>query len=266
MTMTIHLRRALPLVAAALLAHDARAQSLAARVAAVKEGTVELHFAGRPGICGDGLHFLSFGGHSRMGEFSGGDGWNVPCLPGPVRVRIQMEDGVLQSLHAFVGPLPAHAREPITDLGEVPARAAAEYFLHVAAQSGDRTGGNAILPAVLADSISVWRQLLAIGRDRARPRSARNDAAFWLSRFASAKLNGHAEDLGADDDSGGRQDDARASAVFALSQLRDGEGIVPLVEVARTNHDARIRGKALFWLGQSGDARGLDVMEEILER
>jgi hypothetical protein len=36
--------------------------------------------------------------------------------------------------------------------------------------------------------------------------------------------------------------------------------------VARTHRDARVRRQALFWLGQSGDARGLDVMEEILNR
>jgi hypothetical protein len=264
--MTIHLRGVLPLAALTLLVHDARTQSLAARVAAVKEGTVEMHFAGRRGICGDGLHYLSFGGRSRMGEFNGNGDWNAPCLPGPARVRMQIDDGVIRNIHAYAGPLPNGAREPITDLGEVPARAAAEFFLRVAAQSDDHAAGDAIVPAVLADSISIWRELLAISRDRARPRNTRNDAAFWLSRFASAKINGHAEDLGTDEESVGREDDPRTSAVFALSQLRNGEGIVPLAQVARTNPDAQLRSKALFWLGQSGDARGLDVMEEILAR
>jgi PBS lyase HEAT-like repeat. len=53
--------------------------------------------------------------------------------------------------------------------------------------------------------------------------------------------------------------------VFALSQLRDHQGVEPLIQVARTNHDPRLRRKALFWLSQSGDARGLDLMEEILK-
>lgn len=265
--MSIHLRRALPLATVALLAHDAAAQSLASRVAAVKHGAVEMRFAGRRGLCGDGRHYLSFGGNTRMGEFIGDAGRNAPCLPGPVRVRLLTEDGAIRNIRAYVGPVSMPSgNEHVTDLGMVPARAAAEYFLELASRGENRASSKAILPAVLADSISVWRPLLAISRDRARPRSTRTDAAFWLSRFASAKLDGHAEDLASSEEGENNEDDARTSAVFALSQLRNGEGIPPLVQVARTNRDARVRRQALFWLGQSGDARGLDVMEEILAR
>jgi HEAT repeat protein len=115
----------------------------------------------------------------------------------------------------------------------------------------------------------VWRGLLAVARDSAsRPHVTRNNAAFWLSRFAAAKLDGHGEDLAASEDEAGDSDgsDARSSAVFALSQLRDHEGIPPLMEVARTNKDAHLRRQALFWLGQSGDPRGLALFEEILAR
>ena len=52
--------------------------------------------------------------------------------------------------------------------------------------------------------------------------------------------------------------------VFALSQLRNHEGIPPLLEVAQTNQDERVRRQALFWLGQSDDPRGLDLFEKIL--
>jgi hypothetical protein len=265
--MTIDLRRALPLAALALLAHEAAGQSLASRVAAVRQGVVELRFAGRPGLCGDGRHYLSFGGNTRMGEYIYEARRNAPCLPGPVRVRLLVDDGAIQNIRAYAGPYSAPSRdEQVTDLGVVPARAAAEYFLQVASRGDTRASSKAILPAVLADSTSVWRPLLAISRDQARPRSTRIDAAFWLSRFASAKLAGDAEDLASTEDVEGREDDPRTSAVFALSQLRLGEGIVPLVQVARTNRDIRVRRQALFWLSQTGDARGLDVMEEILSR
>jgi hypothetical protein len=265
--MTIDLHRALALGALALLGRDAAAQSLASRVAAVSQGAVELRFAGRRGLCGDGRHYVSFGGTSRMGEFIDDAGRSGPCLPGPVRVRLQLENGVIRNIRAYAGPYSAPSpEERVTDLGVVPARAAAEYFLELASRGESRASAKGIFPAVLADSISVWRPLLAIARDRSRPRSTRTDAAFWLSRFASAKLEGHAEDLASAEDGEGKEDDARTSAVFALSQLRNGEGIVPLVQVARTNRDTRVRRQALFWLSQSGDARGLDVMEEILAR
>jgi hypothetical protein len=226
-----------------------------------------MRFAGRPGLCGDGRYYLSFGGRSRMGEFIGDAGRDAPCLPGPVRVRLRIQDGAVSDIRAFAGPaVTPSSDERVTDLGMVGARDAAEYFLQLAAQGQGRASSRAILPAVLADSTSVWRPLLAIARDRARPRPTRTDAAFWLSRFASARLEGHAEDLASTEDSEKREDDPRTSAVFALSQLRNGEGIEPLVQVARTNRDARVRRQALFWLGQSGDSRGLDVMEEILAR
>ena len=34
----------------------------------------------------------------------------------------------------------------------------------------------------------------------------------------------------------------------------------------RTNRDPELRKKALFWLGQSGDPRALDLIEELLAR
>jgi hypothetical protein len=265
--MTIHLRRALSLGVFLLPAYETAAQSLASRVAAVRDGVVEMRFAGRRGLCGDGRHYLSFGDDTRIGEFIGDERFNGPCLPGPVRVRLQIEAGAIRNIRAYVGPVGTAPRDgPLTDLGVVPARSAAEYFLQLAGRGQDRASAKAILPAVLADSVSVWRPLLAMSRDQARPRSTRIDAALWLGRFAAAKLEGHAEDLSSSQGNEDQNDDPRTSAVFALSQLRHGEGIEPLVQVARTNRDARVRRQALFWLGQSGDARGLDLMEEILSR
>jgi hypothetical protein len=50
-----------------------------------------------------------------------------------------------------------------------------------------------------------------------------------------------------------------------MSQLPHGEGVQSLLDVARTNKDAHVRGKALFWLGQSGDPRALRLFESILK-
>jgi hypothetical protein len=258
------------LVAPLLPLCSGMAQSIAERVGAVKQGIVELHFASRPGACGDGRSFLSLGRSMRLGQSdaSSGRDYAMACLAGPVRVRIRVQDGVVSDLRTFVGPVRPRASDATaTDLGVVPARDATDYFLHLAASASARPSDQAILPAVLADSASVWRALLAIARDSAsRSHATRNNAAFWLSRFAAARLDGHGEDLAAfedaDDDSD--KNDARSSAVFALSQLRDREGIPPLMQVARTNKDAHVRRQALFWLGQSGDPRGLALFEEIL--
>jgi HEAT repeat protein len=54
--------------------------------------------------------------------------------------------------------------------------------------------------------------------------------------------------------------------VFVLSQLRNGEGVPALLEVARSNPSDVVRSRSLFWLGQSGDQRALDLFEAILRR
>jgi HEAT repeat protein len=246
------------------------AQSIAQRVGAVRQGDVELHFAARPGACGDGRYLIRLG---RTMSMSNRDAWRgednlMNCVPGPVRVRLRVADGAVSDVHTFVGPAQL-GNDPVTDLGVVPARDAAAYFLHLAATASGRASDKAIMAAILADSASVWRGLLAVARDSdSRAQGTRSNAAFWLSRFAAAKLGGHGEDLAAadEDDDDSEKNDARSSAVFALSQLRNREGIPPLLQVARTNKDAHVRRQALFWLGQSGDARGLALFEEILSR
>jgi HEAT repeat protein len=60
--------------------------------------------------------------------------------------------------------------------------------------------------------------------------------------------------------------DVREQAIFALSQRPRDEGIPALIKVVRTSRDPALRRKALFWLGQSGDPRGLQLIEELLAR
>jgi hypothetical protein len=122
------------------------------------------------------------------------------------------------------------------------------------------------MPAVLADRAVVWPALLAIARDGARDgkHAPRSTAAFWLSRFASAARDGRPGDIAERDSSADERDDVRGSAVFALAQLPRKEGIPGLIEVGRTHRDPRVRAKALFWLGQSGDPRAYALFEELL--
>ena len=54
--------------------------------------------------------------------------------------------------------------------------------------------------------------------------------------------------------------------MFALSQLPAGEGVPKLIEVARTHANPAVRKQAMFWLGQSKDARAISFFEEILKK
>ena len=248
----------LALVAASPL----QAQSLAARVAAVDDGTVLFHFAARPGICGDGENFIRSGHHSYFGSFSE-EYLQRPCVEGPAQIRLTKRDGEITRVQTYVGPL---RRREGTDLGVVPAGEAASYLLGIAQRGRSHATGKAIFGAVLADSATVWPTLLVIARDsESRTKGTRQEAMFWLSRFASAAISGRRDDPFQDDESDDEDDDLKSHAVFVLSQLPRDEGIPALLDVARSNRSASVRSKALFWLGQSGDPRALALFESVLK-
>jgi HEAT repeat protein len=113
----------------------------------------------------------------------------------------------------------------------------------------------------LADSVTIWPSLLRLARDSALPTERRRTAVFWLSQAAEAAA-GTALDSIASDPRGDR--DVRKQAVFALSQRDPAEGVPRLIHIVKTNPDPELRKSALFWLGQSGDPRAIDLFEEIL--
>lgn len=246
----------------ALTPADARAQSLASRIEAAADGAVTFHFAARPGVCGDGEDFIRTGRSTYHGSFSSRRAME-PCVFGPVQVRLTVNDGAPTRVQFWVGPLrPREAR----DLGAVSAAEAARYLMRVAAHGTPAASAKAIMPAVLADSAVVWPALLEIAKDvDSRSRRTRQDALFWLSRFASGAVSGHPNDPFVDEEDAASEDEElKVQAVFVLSQLPRGEGIPQLLDVARSNSSARVRSQALFWLGQSGDARALELFESVL--
>ena len=255
----------------------AQSSALAERVARLDDGTAELRFAARPGVCGDGAGTIGIGRSMQImndGNTYGRGGWKRACEPGPVRVRLTVRGGEVMSLRTMVGEprsdaAAAPGRAADHDLGTVSGAEAARYLMALAAQLPGKAAERAVLPAVLADSATTWPQLLRLARDESRPRAVRSSAAHWLGRQASAAASGSDDPLGVDlDDAEDDSDEAsvRTHAVFALSQLPRNEGVPPLLTVARTNRDARVRRAALFWLGQSLDPRALDLFEEVLAK
>jgi hypothetical protein len=238
------------------------AQSLASRVADVPNGSVTFHYAARPGVCGDGEHFIRTGRSSYHGSFSSHRPME-PCDFGPVQVRLTLTDGAVHRVQYWVGAL--RSREA-RDLGAVSAPEAAAYLMAIAARGSPAASSKAIVPAVLADSAVVWPGLLAIARDTdTRSRATRRDALFWLSRFASGAVAGRPNDpFAEDDDEKSADEDLKTHAVFVLSQLPRNEGVPQLLEVARANPSWRVRSQALFWLGQSGDPRAIALFESVL--
>ncbi len=247
---------ATPLVAAllGLAAAPAHAQSLAERVESVRDGTVLLSFAARPGVCGN-----STGGVTIVDRYDVARG-DCACDGNAVNVKLTRRDGRTVGVSTRIGRR-ERAEAGTADLGAVSAPAAADYLLGLAAMLDGRAAKDAILAAVVADSAVTWPGLLEISRNRARPRDVRKTAVFWLgqeaARAVAAELEGIATE-GSDDL------EVRKAAIFALSRRPADEGVPALIRIARTSPDHELRRTAIFWLGQSDDPRAIDFFEEVL--
>ncbi|HEY6853538.1 MAG TPA: hypothetical protein VI139_04775 [Gemmatimonadales bacterium] len=262
--------RALFLAAALAAAAPLAGQGLATRVAHAPDGVLHLTYAARDGVCGNGAGTISFDcsdgtcGHRHITTNSDwDDDAPCPCEPGPVRLALEVSAGRVTRLRAYVGGHWKPAAAGVTDLGTVPAAEAARFLLDLARTNMSRVGEEAIFPATLADSVTVWPDLLKLARDASVASHTRNQAVFWLSQAAGdAAVKDLADLVG--DDSVDR--DVREHAVFALSQEPRDVGVPALIQIARGNKDREVRRKALFWLGQTNDPRALALFEEILTK
>ncbi len=251
--------RALVVLAAALGAAPLAAQSLAMRVAHAPDGVAHVTYAARDGVCGNGAGTISFDcsdGTCGRRRITTNSDWDddtpCPCEAGPVRLALELTGGRVTRLRAYV-----------TDLGTVPAAEAARFLLDLARTNTSRVGEEAIFPATLADSVTVWPDLLKLARDAGVPSHTRNQAVFWLSQAAGEAAVKDLADLVGDDTV---DREVREHAVFALSQEPRDVGVPALIQIARSNKDREVRRKALFWLGQTNDPRALALFEEILTK
>jgi hypothetical protein len=237
------------LIAAATLPATGLAQTLEQRITAIESGKVHVSFAARPGVCGDGDQNINIQDSEE----------EVECESQPVRVSLTLRNHQVVALRTFVG---GQWRNPLAakDLGTVRSPEAAAYFLHLAG-SGTDLNGDPVLPATLADSVTIWPSLIQLARSSRLPMERRRSAVFWLGQAAGAAVDGALDSIAGDT---GTEREVRKQAVFALSQRSSEQAVPALIRIARTNRDPELRKSALFWLGQSNDPRAIDLFEEIL--
>ena len=248
-------------VIASFISRATQAQSLASRVANARDGKVRFTFAPKPDVCGYG-NSISRGTHNRMNwssDESPDVTYDEECSHTPVRMVLYVRDGKVTKVRTYVGGAWRTPSEPTTDLGAVSTREATSYLIGLANSDDGSIGQEAIMPAILADSVNVYPQLFRIARDESRPHSTQKQALFWLGQAAADRVapDGY-ERKGTDDE------EVRKQAVFALSQRRREDSVPALIQVARNNRDPEVRRSAIFWLGQTGDARAISLFEEIL--
>jgi hypothetical protein len=264
------IRTWLPAAAGALLvlsplaaAADLGAQGIAERVSAVRSGTVRMEYAAREGVCGNGRGSISVRTGTGSSSYSTGTTrqreWEDECEPGPVRVALDVDRGTVTAVRAYVGGNWRGSAD--LDLGTVPAQQASDYLMDIAERADARPAKDAIFPASIAEGVTLWPRLLTLAKDTDRPRDVRNSAVFWVSQAAGEAATKGLQEI-VDDPRGDRE--VRKSAVFSLSQRPKDESVPALINIARTHRDPEIRRSAIFWLGQSKDARAIRYFEDVL--
>jgi hypothetical protein len=186
--------------------------------------------------------------------------YDIDCDSGPGRLVVVRRDGETTDLRFYVGGRCASSTAA-TWAWSAPARV--DFLIGLAESHDGKAGRDAIFPVTLVDSVTVWPMLMRIARNDSRPRSIREGATFWLGQLAEEPATRGLTELVGD---AALDREVRESAIFALSNRRDREGIPALINVVRTSRDPELRKKALFWLANSRDPRALDLIEELLTK
>lgn len=242
------------------------AQSIENRIASTR-GDVTFHFASRDDVCGDGRTYLRAENGVWIGSFN--DAVRTQeCERGPVRVLLVRDGTDLLRIQTFAGPL--SRTEGATDLGTVPATDAVSYLLSVAARAEGRPARDAITPAMLAEGVSVSRELLALARNADRPREVRRSALTWLVRRRGEPGGMSADEVSrtltaiARDDREVRA--VRDQALSSLSRLESAAALDALVSMSTTSTEAWLARRATEMLASSGDPRAREHLRAAAER
>ncbi len=267
MTMTMPLGGLVALGAIAASCTSLTAQTLAQRVAGAPDGRVQFTYPSREGVCGDGRFYLrvniSSTSSDTYGTFNSNDQSMQPCTRGPVRVVLEQASHTVVGIRVFAGPV--GPVDGATDLGTVRPRDAADFLLALAAKAEGSVARDAIMPAMMADSVSNQVALLAIARDQSRARETRRSAISWLSRDGRVPTSLSAPLLAiARDDSDNQS--VRQQALRSLARLETGAGISELIKLADDRAGGWTAREALSALAQSGDPRSRDYLRQVVRR
>jgi hypothetical protein len=245
-------------------APHAFAQSLANRIAAASDRSVQFSFPVRPGVCGDGRTYISTGSGNFYGSFS--TNASDQCLSGPVRVVADLADRNVIALRTYVGGPAVAVETGIANLGTVTSAEAAEYLVGVAARADGRVGRDAIFAALLGENVDLTSRLLDIGRDQNRPLETRRAALSGLVRSDSRQFDRVGSALVQIATNEGDVQGVRTAALSALSRLDHGAGIQPLVQLASANLTSWVGREAMTVLARSGDPRARQFLRSTAQR
>ena len=104
--------------------------------------------------------------------------------------------------------------------------------------------------------------IMNIALDSKESIEMRKQALFWAGQNNGASTESFAQLYDKMTDS-----EIKEQLIFVLSQRnRDGKALEKLMDIAKSDKDKELRGKAVFWLGQSRDPRAVKFLEDLISR
>jgi HEAT repeats len=168
-----------------------------------------------------------------------------------------------QALEELVAPSQPEKvrRQAIFWLGNSRGRPGFEVLTRIVRDPSDKIREHGVFALTQSKEPEAMSIVVGLAHNDPSPR-VRGQALFWLAQKAGQKM---AESSIKDAIANDPETEVKKKAVFALTQMPNGEGVPLLIEVARTNRNSEVRKQAVFWLGQSKDTRALAFIEEVLK-
>ncbi len=220
---------------------------------AMDTGQATFHFTTRDDVWGDGRSIS-------ICDEAPDDVWRS-WVQGPLHILFEFVDGELDEVEMRVGEAPSPHRGELRDFGELTPEAASRLLLDLARALDSSECESLILPAVLAEGVTSWPELLAMARDDDLNDDLRGQAIFWLGQDAGRAAAEGLEKILDDDNT---ELALKEQAIFALSQHEGAKAYDTLSRVVHDSPHPQLREEAIFWLAQSEDPRALELFESIL--
>jgi HEAT repeat protein len=104
------------------------------------------------------------------------------------------------------------------------------------------------------------RWLLGVARDASQKIEIRKQALFWAGQGGVSvdeltRLYANVSDR-----------EMREQLIFVYSQRNEPPALEKLIDIAKRDPSPELRKRALFWLGQSDDARAVQAIQDIIDQ
>jgi hypothetical protein len=152
-------------------------------------------------------------------------------------------------------------REAVFWLGNARGRRGFETLERILkSDPSDRVRERAVFALTQNKETGAVPEIVRVAREDSSTR-VRGQALFYLAQTATRQISEEAIRRAIDSDP---ETEVKKKAVFALTQIRNGDGVPLLIEIARTNRNAVVKKEAMVRLGQSKDPRAVKFFEDLL--